>query len=162
MAECAGGSAPWDGADSGCCESLTESEGWTETAGGSGPRRHKKLDHCTYLEGGVAPNGRNNSVLSFFLFSLVSCCSPELCWSSHLLRVLSVDPRRLLVSIVEPVEEQQQKARGSLKHDAGRWSGGWQAVGWQCGLAHEQLVSQRLEGDTGKRWQGEVHCGKWL
>lgn len=41
-------------------------------------------------------------------------------WSSHLLRVLSVDPRRLLVSVVEPVEKQQQKARGSLKHDAGR------------------------------------------
>lgn len=55
-----------------------------------------------------------------FVFFLVSCCCAELRWSSHLLRVLSVDPRRLLVSVVEPVEEQQQKARGSLKHDAGR------------------------------------------
>lgn len=161
MAECAGRSAPLAVLTPATASLSQIRRGEQKLQAEVGPRRHrgnKEIDHCTHLEGGPAPNGQHNSVL--FLVCLVCCCCPELRWSSHLLRVLSLDPRRLLVSSVEPMEEQQQKARGSLKHEAGRWSGGWQAVGWQCGLAQEQLVTQHLQGGNRKIWWGKQHCGR--
>lgn len=52
------------------------------------------------------------------------------------------------MSIAEQMKEQEQKATGSLKHDAGRRSRGGEAVGGQGGSTHRQLISRSLREDT--------------
>lgn len=52
------------------------------------------------------------------------------------------------MSIVEQMKEQEQKATGSLKHDAGRRSSDGEAVGGQGGSTYRQFISRSLRQNT--------------
>lgn len=65
----------------------------------------------------------------------------------------SSQPLQALVSIVEQMKEQEQKATGGLKHNAGRRSKDGEAVGGQGGSAHRQFISQSLREETNQLMQ---------